>query len=56
MGELFEAGDRDLSDLEELRSKTKIAAAATKGEPRRKKSKAERDWGSGQTLRERDPW
>ena len=55
-GELFESGDRCLADLEVLGSKSKAAAAAAKGEPRRKKSKAERDWGSGQTLRERDPW
>ena len=56
MGELFDAGDRYLSDLEELRSKTKAVKSAMGGEPRRKKTKAERDWGSGQTLRERDPW
>ena len=53
MTRLFANGDSYLAESEELK-----ANRAKLDEPLRKrpKTKAERDWGAGKSLREREPW
>ena len=54
--DLFDTGDAYLAELEELKAKRKADSSSIDPAKTRPKTKAERDWGSGQTLRERDPW
>ena len=58
LNDLFAAGEQYLSELNELKEKTKDQRPLP-GEPakRKKQTQAERDWGrKGRSLRERDPW
>ena len=49
--------DQQIFTREELRERRALLTQKRKEQmENKKKTKAERDWGSGQTLRERDPW
>ena len=51
MNDLFSAGDSYLMELEDLRAKGKVAAAAFSSEPGGKRRKKK-----GAALKDRDPW
>ena len=51
VNELFDAGDSYLSELDDLRAKGKVAAAASSSVPGTKRRKQK-----GNALKDRDPW
>ena len=54
---LFAEGEAYITELAEVKEKAKLAASVGDTDQKRKKTRAERDWGKkGRTLRERDPW
>ena len=54
--DLFATGDDYLSELDSLKTQAKSSSTSSDPQKKRPKSKRERDWGSGQSLRDRDPW
>ena len=57
MNDLFDAGEAYLTELEDLKTSSKAGSSSSASDPKRKRTKAERDWGAkGAKFLEQSPW